>query len=76
MTCAVVVKQDDKEVARLSRTLSVTDPVVRGAFAGKEETDYPLNDIYLCVSLTEPYEHDDRCHKLVAAVIVNGPLTA
>jgi hypothetical protein len=56
--------------------LSVTDPVVRDAFAAKEEGDYPLNDSYLCVSLTEPYELDDRCHKLVAAVITNGPLTA
>ena len=54
--------------------LSVTDPVVRDAFAAREETDYPLNDVYLCVSLTEPYEHDDRCHKLVAAIISNPPL--
>ena len=54
--------------------LSVTDPVARGAFATKQEGDYPLNDVYLCVSLTEPYEHDDRCHKLVAAIISNPPL--
>jgi hypothetical protein len=54
--------------------LSVTDPVVRDAFAAKEEADYPLNEVYLCVSLTEPYEHDDRCHKLVAAIISKQPL--
>ena len=54
--------------------LSVTDPIVRDAFAGEDEGDYPLNDSYLCVSLTEPYEHDDRCHKLIAAVISKGPL--
>ena len=54
--------------------LSLTDPVARGAFATKQEGVYPLNDVYLCVSLTEPYEHDDRCHKLVAAIISNPPL--
>ncbi len=54
--------------------LSLTDPVARDAFAPKEEGAYPLTDLYLCVSLTEPYEHDDRCHKLVAAIIKNPPL--
>lgn len=54
--------------------LSVTDPVARDAFATKQDGDYPLNDVFLCVSLTEPYEHDDRCHKLVAAIISNLPL--
>ena len=54
--------------------LSVTDPIARDAFVGKEEGGYPLTDVYLCVSLTEPYEHDDRCHKLVAAIIRNPPL--
>ncbi|HXQ27554.1 MAG TPA: hypothetical protein VN822_14200 [Candidatus Acidoferrales bacterium] len=54
--------------------LSVTDPIVRDAFAAKEEADYPLKDVYVCVSLTEPYEHDDRCHKLVAAIITKRPL--
>ena len=44
--------------------LSVTDPVARDAFGPKEEGQYPLNDVYLCVSLTEPFEHDDKCHKL------------
>ena len=53
---------------------SITDPVVRGAFVGKVEDDYPLNDLYLCVSLTEPYEQDGRCHKIVAAVICNAPI--
>jgi hypothetical protein len=54
--------------------LSATDPIVRDAFAAKQEGDYPWNDVYLCVSLTEPYEHDDRCHKLVAAIIGNPAL--
>ena len=51
--------------------LSLTDPAVLSAFSTKQEGDYPLQNAYLCVSLTEPYEHDDRCHKLVAAIITN-----
>jgi hypothetical protein len=54
--------------------LSVTDPVVRDAFGTKEEGHYPLTDVYLCISLTEPYEHDDKCHKLIAAVISHQSL--
>jgi hypothetical protein len=54
--------------------LSLTDPVARNAFSSKEEGEYPLNDVYLCVSLTEPYSEDGRCHKLVAAIICNPPL--
>jgi hypothetical protein len=49
--------------------LSLTDPVAIDAFSEKEEGVYPLIDVYLSVSLTLPYEQDDRCHKLVAAVI-------
>lgn len=55
--------------------LSVTDPVVRDVFQEHKEGDYPLKDVYLCISLTEPYK-DDRCYKLVAAVIGNPPLRA
>ena len=51
---------------------SITDPVARDAFAAKEEGDYLLKDVYLCISLTEPYPQDNnRCHKLVAAIISN-----
>jgi len=53
--------------------LSVTDPVVRDIFGPKEESSYPLSDVYVCISLTEPYEHDDKCHKLVAAIISQQP---
>jgi hypothetical protein len=49
--------------------LSLTDPVAREAFGQKGEGDYSLKDMYLCVSLTEPFEKDGRCHKLVAAII-------
>jgi len=54
--------------------LSVTDPEVRSVFANRLESSYPLDNVYLCVSLTEPYEHDDRCHKLVAAVLTGKGL--
>jgi len=33
-----------------------------------------LNDVYACISLTEPYEKDNRCHKVVAAILSNPPL--
>jgi hypothetical protein len=55
-------------------SLSLTDPVAHNAFATKAEGAYPLNDAYLCVSLTEPYAEDGRCHKLVAAIIRNPSL--
>lgn len=53
---------------------SLTDPVARRAFSNKQEGSYPLSDVYLCVSLTERYKEDGRCHKLVAAIITNPPL--
>lgn len=54
--------------------LSVTDPVARSKFSTSQEGNYPVSDVYVCVSLTEPFEHDDRCHKLVAAIISNPSL--
>jgi hypothetical protein len=54
--------------------LSVTDPAVRNALVGRGEGQYPFTDVYLCVSLTERFEENGRCHKLVAAVIRNPPL--
>lgn len=54
--------------------LSMTDPAARDAFAGKAAGEYPIPDAYICVSLTEPYAQDGRCHKLVAAIITNPPL--
>lgn len=52
-------------------SFSLTDPLARGAFAGHLEGDYRVRDAIICVSLTMPNAHDDRCHKLVAAII--GP---
>jgi hypothetical protein len=48
---------------------SLTDPLVQEKFASQEEGDYRLEDVYLCLSLTRPFEIDKRCHKLIAAVI-------
>ena len=55
-------------------SLSLTDPVARTAFSSRGEGDYVVNDVYLCLSVTEPFEKDGRCHKLVAAVIKDPPL--
>lgn len=55
-------------------SLNLTDPVATNAFTAKDEGEYLLNDVYLCISLTEPYVKDGRCHKLVAAIISNPPL--
>jgi hypothetical protein len=55
-------------------SLRLTDPIAKSAFVLKDVGDYPLNDVYLCVSLTEVFEKDGRCHKLVAAIISNPPL--
>ena len=54
--------------------LSLTDPSARAVYSAKKDADYLLKDVYLCVSLTEPYEVDGRCHKLVAAIIKDPPL--
>jgi hypothetical protein len=48
--------------------LSATDPRVRDVYGGSPGY-HPLSDVFLCVSLTEPFEQDGRCHKLIAAVI-------
>jgi len=81
--CVVVGRNDqtgrksfrgDFSYNRTHHNLSVTDPIVRDAFGSKEEGRYPLTDVYLCVSLTEPYEHDCKCYKLVAAVLSERPL--
>lgn len=53
--------------------LSLTDPVARDVFSAKGDGDHVLEDVYLCLSLTEPFkvggQGDGRCHKLVAAII-------
>ncbi len=57
--------------------LNVTDPCVARRFSHLPADTYWLEDheeIFLTLSLTEPYDRDQRCHKLVAAVITNPPL--
>jgi hypothetical protein len=54
---------------RARYNLSLTDPAVVDAFKSKDDGIYPLTRAYICVSLTEPYELDGRCHKLAASVI-------
>jgi hypothetical protein len=52
----------------------VTDPLAEQAFLARENGVYPVNSAYLCVSLTEVYEGDGCCHKLVAAIITEQQL--
>jgi len=55
--------------------LKLTDPSVTNAAIFQNDGNYPLDNAYLCISLTEPWEIDNnRCHKLVASVITNPPL--
>jgi hypothetical protein len=53
--------------------LVVTDPAAERAFLAKPDGDYPLKDVYLCVSLGEAHT-DGCCYKLVAAIISEQPL--
>jgi hypothetical protein len=59
--------------AGVDYALKVTDPVADETFRAKKDGEYVLEDVFLCVSLTEPYEKDGRCHKLAAAIISNKP---
>jgi hypothetical protein len=55
--------------------MRLTDPIATNSRRFKEEGDYILEDVYLCISLTEPWAQDNqRCHKLVAAIISNPPV--
>ncbi len=56
-------------------SLKLTDPAAIEAFASRKSGVHPLRNVYLCVSLTEPFEKDNnRCHKIVAAIFTNPPL--
>jgi len=50
-------------------SLIVTDPSVEKKYGGKEEGEYRFDkgDIYLCISIGEPF--GGYCYKLVAGVI-------
>jgi hypothetical protein len=49
--------------------LWVTDPVVEREYLAKSDGDYPLHNVYLTISIGEPYQ--DYCYKLVATVIAS-----
>ena len=53
---------------------SVTDPRARDVFGPQGVGTYPIGEAYLCVSLTEPFEKDGRCHKLVAGILTKSTL--
>ena len=58
----------------VSYKLSVTDPAVRERFDTEPTGMYQIRtgEIYLCVSLSEVFEGDGRCHKLVASILADG----
>ena len=47
----------------------VTDIATEQAFLLRDEGVFPITGAYMCVSLTQAYEGDGRCHKLVATII-------
>jgi hypothetical protein len=49
--------------------LKLTHPDVVKAYQVKDEGTYPLEEVFICVSLTEPFSGDGNCHKLVAAIL-------
>lgn len=49
--------------------MSVTDSIVIDYLSRKGVGKYHFEEVYLTVSLTEPFAWDQRCHKLIAAVI-------
>ena len=54
-------------------SLKVTDPVAEEPFQIQGDGEYPLDDVYFCVSLTEPWERDGRCYKIVAGILGRQP---
>jgi hypothetical protein len=44
-------------------SMSVSDPVLLKGFILKQEDEYPYKDVYLYLSLTQPYR-DGRCHAI------------
>jgi hypothetical protein len=52
----------------------VTDPLAEQVFLTADADEYRLNNVYLTVSLSEAFEGDRCCHKLVDAIIGEGPL--
>ena len=55
-------------------SLRITDPFITKRCESKEDRKSAFGDVFLCISLTELYDKDHRCHKLIAAVIANPPI--
>ena len=52
---------------KLKKTGSKTEPKAESYFLKKVNRKYPLHNLYLCISLSEPF--NDYCYKLTAGVI-------
>ena len=56
-------------------SLNMTDPTASDRFGRQGNGQYRINDVYLCISLTEPWARDNhRCHKVVASIMSNTSL--
>ena len=62
----------DFEYKKTHYNFSLTDPRARDVYS--KEGSYQLKNVYLCISLTELFDRDNRCHKLVAAILQNPAL--
>jgi len=55
--------------------LKITDPAAIESLKGKGDGIHEVKDAFLTISLTEPWKKDNnRCYKLIAAIITNPPL--
>lgn len=52
---------------KVEYTLSITDPAFTHKF--QELGEYKIKNPAICVSLSEPFQRDNRCYKLIAGVI-------
>lgn len=57
------------EYNKVKYDLAITDPIIKDEFnkKNKDECDINVRDVYLCVSLGEPFH--EFCYKLVAGII-------
>jgi hypothetical protein len=57
--------------------LSITDPAIREVFEPRGLGVHPIDrggDLFLCISLSEAFRIDGRCHKLIATVLTDPAL--
>jgi len=61
--------QGQFEYAGATYWLRVTDPVYEQRYQAQPEGYYSLGESYLTISIGEPYDKQEACYKLIAAII-------